>query len=301
MYSFTNGIPSIREVIGCDYPLAGRLAPKPRTGSKIFLRTVKLTGLCILIACLQVSAKANAQRLSISMKNGSLEKLFSEIEAQSNFVFAYDALLLKDAKPVNIELKDAPVEEILQASLKNQHLDFSILNKAIFIKRKAEPVKEEDKAASENIPPNVPEITGGVTDENGEPISGARIKLKNAKVIAIIDEKGRFKLKNKTSNAPVEISYSGYSPNKLQIGDQTSFNISSSLATNKLDEAQVFPYETTTERLSTGDVTKVKSKEIEEQPVSNALAALEGRVPGPIFTQQTGKPGGRFAVQIRGQ
>ncbi|MEJ0082007.1 MAG: hypothetical protein WDM78_13905 [Puia sp.] len=42
---------------------------------------------------------------------------------------------------------------------------------------------------------------------------------------------------------------------------------------------QVIAYGTTTRRLGTGDVSMVKSEVISEQPVSNPLAALEGRVP----------------------
>ena len=54
-------------------------------------------------------------------------------------------------------------------------------------------------------------------------------------------------------------------------------------------------------RLNTGDVTSVTSETISEQPVSNPLETLEGRVAGLVVTQQTGVPGGGFAVQIRGQ
>src|SRR6202000_2447639 len=42
------------------------------------------------------------------------------------------------------------------------------------------------------------------------------------------------------------------------------------------------------------------SKEIDEQPISNALQALQGRVPGMFITQSSGVPGSPFTVQIRG-
>jgi TonB-linked SusC/RagA family outer membrane protein len=48
-------------------------------------------------------------------------------------------------------------------------------------------------------------------------------------------------------------------------------------------------------------VSKVSSKEIEEQPVSNVLAAIEGRVPGMIVTQNSGVPGSAFNVEVRGR
>jgi TonB-linked SusC/RagA family outer membrane protein len=73
------------------------------------------------------------------------------------------------------------------------------------------------------------------------------------------------------------------------------------VATNNLDQVQIIAYGTTSQRLTTGDVTTVTAKEIEEQPVSNPIAALEGSVPGLFITQVTGVPGGSFNVQIQGQ
>ena len=45
---------------------------------------------------------------------------------------------------------------------------------------------------------------------------------------------------------------------------------------------------------------RVTSKEIERQPVMNALAALQGRIAGMEIVQETGTPGGGFTVKIRG-
>jgi TonB-linked SusC/RagA family outer membrane protein len=287
MLIFTNGVPSIREVL-IDY--------------KTLVRAMKMTSIILLIACLQVSARTVAQRISIDVKNGSLEKIFAEIEAKSNYVFTYDALLLKGTKPVTITMKDVSVEEVLKASFKDQVLDFSILNNTIFIKRKAEKGKTENVTAFDNADGrNLPEIDGSVTDENGEPLAGATIKLNNGKIIGITDAKGQFKVKDISSDATLVFTYTGYSEKSVLVENKTSFKVSMSIATNKLDEAQVIAYGTTTERLSTGDVTKVTSKEIEQQPVGNVLAALEGRVPGLVITQTSGLPGGSFTAQIRGQ
>ncbi|MFC6101256.1 TonB-dependent receptor plug domain-containing protein [Olivibacter domesticus] len=56
---------------------------------------------------------------------------------------------------------------------------------------------------------------------------------------------------------------------------------------------------TTTRRLNTGSVTKISVEDIGKQPVSNPLAALEGRVPGMVVTQTSGVPGAAFKVDIR--
>ena len=64
---------------------------------------------------------------------------------------------------------------------------------------------------------------------------------------------------------------------------------------------QVIAYGTTTQRISTGDVTTVTAKEIEKQPVGNPLLALEGTVPGLFIVQNTGVAGGGITVRIQGQ
>ncbi|WP_238592844.1 SusC/RagA family TonB-linked outer membrane protein [Chryseobacterium kwangjuense] len=51
----------------------------------------------------------------------------------------------------------------------------------------------------------------------------------------------------------------------------------------------------------TGSIAKVSSKEIENQPVTNVLSSLQGRMSGVNITQNSGIPGGGFTIQIRGQ
>ncbi|HEY4336741.1 MAG TPA: STN domain-containing protein [Puia sp.] len=89
-----------------------------------------------------MSAGIPALRLSISITNGSLEKVFSEIGKKTNFVFFYDALLLQKTKPVTMEMKDASVEDVLRVTLKGQGLDFSIQDKTIFLKKEGKVVTQ---------------------------------------------------------------------------------------------------------------------------------------------------------------
>ncbi len=84
-------------------------------------------------------------------------------------------------------------------------------------------------------------------------------------------------------------------------GNQSFLNILLTIANSPLDEIQIIAYGTNSRRLNTGNVTTVSSKEIEKQPISNPLSALQGRIPGMVITQNTGVSGGGFSVQIRGR
>lgn len=306
MYFNSNGNPSRRAIAGYD-PLEALKAAKRRTNErhvgKSLLRIVKLTGFFLVIGLLQLSAATSGQRLSISVKNTTLDKIFTEIEKKTNYVFFYDASILQHAKPVTVEMKDATVEEVLQASLKGQSLEFSIQNQTIFIKKGMSKAVAALSAPGGGSTP--PSVSGEVRSEDGLPLAGATVYIKKLKLMGVTNAQGAFALKNVPDGEyEVEITYVGFEAYKTTVtvtNHQGTVAARMKQSMSKLDETQVIAYGTTTQRLNTGDVTKVTSKEIEEQPVGNVLAALEGRVPGLVVTQNTGVPGGSFTVQIRGQ
>lgn len=281
MRFFSNGIPSIWKGI-----------------PTIYIRAVKLTGILILIACLQVSAKTSAQRLSISLKNGSLKELFGEIEKKTNYTFFYDVGILKDAKPVTVEVKDASVEEILAGSLKEQALDFSIENRTIFIKK-------ENKAAigqsNGSEPPTIIRAKGIVYSESGQPLSGANITIKETGHGTVTNAKGEFQLSAVPVNSTLVVTFIGYTSQSVKIKDATEMKIYLIVAKNELDKAVVQAYGLTTQRLATGNIATVTAAQIEKQPVMNPLEALVGRVPGLVITENNGYASAPINVEIRGR
>lgn len=60
-------------------------------------------------------------------------------------------------------------------------------------------------------------------------------------------------------------------------------------------------YWTSDPKTSPGNIGRINAAAIGDQPVSNPLSALQGRVPGLRIIQKTGVPGGAFEVQIRGR
>ncbi|HEY0177385.1 MAG TPA: TonB-dependent receptor plug domain-containing protein, partial [Pedobacter sp.] len=73
------------------------------------------------------------------------------------------------------------------------------------------------------------------------------------------------------------------------------------VAAGQLDQVEAIGYGTTTKRLNTGNVSTVSAEVIANQPVTNVMQALEGRVPGMFVKQQNGLPGSGMNVQIRGR
>lgn len=303
MYFNSNGMPSIVKVIVGYEPLEALMAPKllinVRSTGKTLVRAVKLTTAFILIACLQVSARTNAQRLSISVKNVTLEKLFSEIEKKTNYVFFYDVTILKGAQPVTIDVKDASVEEILVSSLNGQALAFTIHDRTIFVKQAA---MEKNVTSKElNSTAGIPDIKlrGIVYNEAGQPLAGANVTVEETGHGTITNAKGEFQLVVQLNNT-LRISFIGYAPQRSKVKDASEIRINLNVAKDELDKVVIQPYGTTTQRLATGDIATVTAAEIERQPVMNPLEALFGKVPGLVVTQTNGYASAPVNVQIRG-
>jgi len=284
--------------------MAANLRTPERHARKKLLRIVKLTGFLLLIGFLQVSAGTTAQRLSISVANTSLEKVFAEIEKKTNYVFFYDVSLLQKTKPVTVEMKDASVDDILQVSLKGQGLAFSIQDRTIFVKR------EKSKTVSEVAPAAVGEdpaltVSGVVQSESGIPLEGATVTIKGLKKMGVTNSRGEFTMKGVPNGEyVVEVSYIGFEKyvTKVTIANNAArLNARMKQATSGLDEMVVKGYYNTTNRLNTGDVTTVKGEDIQKQPVSDPILALEGRVPGLYIQQTSGIPGAYSTIRIRGQ
>jgi TonB-dependent starch-binding outer membrane protein SusC len=150
-----------------------------------------------------------------------------------------------------------------------------------------------------NIPPGQI-LTGKVTDDQGNPLPGATVKIKGTGEVAITDHNGLYKLGKVSDQSILVASFIGYETQEVKATDSLN-EIHLLVSHGKLDEVLIQAYGTTTKRLNTGDITKVSAADISSQPVSNVLAALEGRVPGMSITQTSGVPGSSFNVQIRGQ
>lgn len=310
MILFSNGSFSGKKAIVRKATLEALVAPKlcrkyAHQGSlsiKTLLRTVKLSALFILIACLQVSARTEAQRVSISLKDSPLERLFTEIEHRTNYVFFYDVAALRDTR-VTVRVKDATVDEVLAQALQGMPLSYTIHDRTVFIK--GEQVNKPISATPNEPGVGPAAISGVVRAEDGKPLAGATVYIRKLNRHGITDTKGEFILKDVPNGEyKVEISYVGYETftTIITVADHEARVMAAmKVSSNSLDETVIKGYYNTTNRLNTGNVTTVKGEDIRKQPVTDPILALEGQVPGLYIQQTSGVPGAYSTVRIRGQ
>jgi len=258
---------------------------------------MKLTIFFLIVVCLHVSAAGYGQKgtVTISGKDLSLEKVFSVIKKQTDFVCFYGYDVLKDARPVSLSFKDADVQEVLKAALWGQGLDFSITGKTITI------MKKPISAAVGSGPFRTIKAMGVVYNEAGQPLSGANVTIKATGKGTITNAKGEFMLPAVPEESPLVISFIGYAPQLIKVSEGIPVQVYLNVAKNELDKVVVQAYGTTTQRLATGNIATVTKEQIERQPVMNVLSALQGQVPGVVVSQKNGYASANFSVEIRGR
>jgi TonB-linked SusC/RagA family outer membrane protein len=278
---------------------------KPSGYLRKFMLVMKLTTVLLIAAIMQVSAGTYAQKVTLHKNNASLQSIFTEIRIQTGYDFLGDANLIRQAKPINIHVKDAPLNEVLKQCFEGQDLTYTIEEKAVVVKKKQ--ITFIDKI-NILIPPPPIIITGKVTDENGEVLPSANVVIKGTNKGTSTNDKGVFSL-NVNFGDVLLVSFVGYETQQYTVHaagaagtiSLTGITISLKRKEGKLDQIQVIAYGTGSKRFSVGSLTTVTAEDIEMQPVTNPLLALQGQAPGLAVTSTSGIPGSQVLVQIRGQ
>jgi TonB-linked SusC/RagA family outer membrane protein len=143
-------------------------------------------------------------------------------------------------------------------------------------------------------------VTGKVTDEKGTGLPGVTVLLKGTTNGTATDATGNYSLNVPDGNGTLTVSYIGFKTQDVPIENRSSVNITLTTDTKALEEVVVVGYGTQKKSDLTGAVTSVKSEELQERPAASLTQALAGRVPGANVSVNSGRPGGRANIRIRG-
>jgi TonB-linked SusC/RagA family outer membrane protein len=264
----------------------------------------------LLCGFLMISSTAFAQTISLKAKKMPLENVFSVIQEQTGYRVSGKKELLKSGKPLTLAVEKMPLDDFLKILVRDQVFTYSVIEKNIIISAKVSvPVKGQGmpvkmQSAPVNLTGQPMLLNGKVLDQTGKPIGGVSVALKsNPRVMVMTNVAGEFQI-NTEKDAVIQVSHIAFEPRELTITqaflDQPSILLKE--RNNDLMEVTVNKgYYSTTKALNTGSVTTITAKDIDNQPVTNVLQALQSRVPGLIIDQQSGNPGSNFNIQLRGK
>ena len=143
-------------------------------------------------------------------------------------------------------------------------------------------------------------VRGTVVDATGAPVIGAAVVLVgNTTVGAVTDADGAFRL-SVPAGASVEVSCIGYATQVIPVGGKTEIQVILQEDSEFLDETVVIGYGVQRKSDLTGSVASVRSEELMDRSTSDAAAALQGKAAGVQVYANSGAPGEKAHIRVRG-
>lgn len=141
-------------------------------------------------------------------------------------------------------------------------------------------------------------VTGTVSDATG-PLPGVTIYVKGTSSSAVSDENGRYTITAAIGDMLV-FSFIGFRDSEQVVASPTLDVVLMEDAAQLQEVVINAGYYSVKDKVRTGSIARITSKDIEDQPVANVLATMQGRMAGVDITQDNGMAGGGFQIRIRG-
>ena len=240
---------------------------------------------CFLVAALQAKSPVygQAKTFTVSLKNVTLKEVISYVEKNSQYVFFFKPEVINQSTQISVSLKNATVKQLLDKVSEQANIVYEMKERQIVLKEKK--VSEQSVSQKKRL------LQGLVKDEQGNPIIGASIQLKNTGTGVITDLDGLFQIQVTDKNSVIVISYIGYVTQEISVGDRSSITVQLKEDTKSLEEVVVTAFGATQKKETmVGSIQQVRPAEL-KVPSSSLSTSFAGRMAGVIAIQRSGQPG----------
>ncbi len=251
----------------------------------------------LLLVLLTTGGHSFAQKITIVERNIPLSKVFSLIQQQSGFSLLYDNNLVKKERNIDVEVRNASLEETLVHCLKGLPLTFVITDKIIVIREK------EKKQGPDTT--TVAVLKGNVSDAAHHYLAGASVLIRELKKGVQTKTSGDFLVENiRPGTYTVEVSFVGYETVQQTIAvDERSVNHPFILkeAENRLEGIIITALGLGRKsRTLTYSMQSIAAEDLSTVKNTNVLNSLNGKVAGVQVNRTSGGAGGSVRVVLRG-
>jgi len=143
-------------------------------------------------------------------------------------------------------------------------------------------------------------VSGKVTDSSNSPLPGVSVVVKGTTSGTVSDAGGKYSISNVSEKTILQFSFVGMKPQEIEVGTQTSMNVTLTEDAIGIEEVVAVGYGTVKKSDLTGSVSSVKGGDLTKLPTQRADQALQGRAAGVQVQNTDGEPGGNVTIRIRG-
>jgi len=181
------------------------------------------------------------------------------------------------------------ITDILEKLFTEQNVEVTVLDRKIVI-----------YPAELNQVQQQSQVTGRVTDQNGNPLPGVTVVVKGTSSGTVTDVSGYFKLTGIAPDATLQFSFVGMRSVELNVAGRGVINVNMTEEAVGIEEVVAVGYGTQKKVNLTGSVTTISTEDMGYRPFSSTSLALQGVTSGVTVTNRSGAPGSTGTIRIRG-
>jgi len=257
-----------------------------------FRRILPLSAALALMLIGAAPVRAQSARVTIDKRQATIETILQEIESQTDYLFINNHSVKLDRR-VDVSAENESVASVLKTIFNGTGTEFILQGRHIVltdnVRKKAQPAA-----------PKAEERSGRIVDAQGAPIVGATVVLSGTTLGTTTDSDGRFTIRAARGNT-LELSCLGYTPARIAVGDKMRIDVTLQEDAGTLDDIVVIGYGQQKRVNVTGAVGTISGQDLNNRPVTNTAAALQGADPSLLLTMGSGSIEGKdYSVRIRG-
>ncbi|MEC5143435.1 SusC/RagA family TonB-linked outer membrane protein [Chitinophaga sp. 180180018-2] len=270
-------------------------SPKERPGK--LLR--KPAAFIMLIFCLQISVSGQSQIVSISGKKIPAEEVFNSIKKQTSYAVVCKSSVMKHIRPVDLNVTDMPLRNLMDLTLKDQGLQYTIGKGSVFVYPDSIAAKKQPAEPAPAVKAQEP-VTGKVTDSTGAPLAGVTVFIKGKYSSSTVTGKtGAFSIN--AAEGDVLVIYSpGFATREILVKKGQPIHVMLKVAEKALNEVIVTGFQQLNKETFTGSVGKVDKALLRTAGVGDVSKMLQGAVAGVAVENVSGTFGTTPRIRIRG-
>ncbi len=247
---------------------------------------------CCMLNALATPTYSQATKISLDLKDCSIEQILDKIEQESEFYFLYNQKLIDVTRKVDIIADKEPIKDILNNIFDGYDVKYAVYDRQIILTTK------EESGLLDELQQLV--VTGKVIDATTKlPLPGVNVVVSGTTIGAMTDPNGNYSINLTNPKGSIEFTFIGYAKVIVPVEGRTAIDIQMTENVLQLDEIVVVGYGTQKKSDVTGAMIRVGEKELRAIPVSNAIQAMQGKAAGVDITTNE-RPGEIGSILIRG-
>jgi len=144
-------------------------------------------------------------------------------------------------------------------------------------------------------------VTGTVTTADGRPLGDASVLVAGHKTGVTTASDGTFSINVPASAKALEVSFVGYTNQRVDITGISTVNVKLQNASEALTDVIISTgYSTTRKKDLTGAISQISAKNFTTGNLSSPAQLFQGKIPGVVVNVPGGDPNGAISIRSRG-